>query len=71
MWVLQTLIGGLLYMKSEKRRKIVKALRSTLKWEVDRVNTHILKCHLHLVAIILISIVGYIDNMLLATILYC
>ena len=56
------------YMKSKKRRKMVKALRS--KWEVVRVDTYILKCLLYLVIVMLILIVGYIDNMLLVTDVY-
>ena len=57
------------YTKSKKRRKIVKALRSTLKWVV-RVDTYILKCLLYLDIVMFILIVSYIDNMLLVTDIY-
>ena len=56
------------YMKSNKRRKRVKALSSTLKREVVRVNTYKLECFPYLVLLILI--VGYMYNMLLFTDVY-
>ena len=52
-------------MKSKKRRKMVKALSSTLKREVVGVDTYKLECLPYLVLLILI--VGYMYNMLLVT----
>lgn len=58
------------YMKSKEERKMVKASRPILIGEVVRFYTYILKCHLYLVVIMLILIVGYIHNMLLVTDVY-
>ena len=57
------------YMKSKKRRKMVKALKSTSKWEIVGVDTYMVECLLYHVMWILI--VGHIYNFLLVTDVYC
>ena len=61
MWVLQTLMASCHireFIKSNKRWKMVKALRSNLKREVVGVDTDIVECLPYLVMLILIA--GYI-----------
>ena len=58
-----------IYMKSSKRRKMVKALSSTLKREVVGVDTYKLECLPYL--ILLILIVGYMYNTLSVPEVHC